>query len=195
MPCAILFADCWFWTLQPLSQRQVSADLLRKPTVCFPRNSKWTTLQRSRGKKGQLFHGGMGMPLMIMFLRVSLNASVTAHACSLGSFPYWKFSSCLHLLLFALPVVSQMLDTGLPINRRSWTWCCSCGANGREKGGDQLSWASHALSLYFRWTAGPSVYCFTLWFMERCPLMASITKISSGRSAVENIVSQHRPQV
>lgn len=94
---------------------------------------------------------------------------------------------CLHCLW----VVSDMLDTGLPSSRCSWTRCCSCGADVR----DQLSWASHVLCLYFRLTAGPSVYCFTLWFMERCPLMASITKISSGRSAVENIVSQHRPQV
>lgn len=97
----------------------------------------------------------------------------------------------LHFCLHCLWVVSVMLDTILP----SSTWCYSCGANGIEKGRDQLSWASHVLCLYFRLTAGPLVYCFTLWFMERCPLMALITKISSGRSAVENIVSQHRPQV
>lgn len=60
------------------------------------------------------------MSLMMVFLRFSLNASVISHVGLVGSLPYCEFSSSLRLLSFALSVVSQMLDMGLPISRHSW---------------------------------------------------------------------------
>lgn len=77
-----------------------------------------------------------------------------------------------------------------------WGWLLTdCDANGLEGVLESAFQLLYVLSLCSRWTAGPSACCFTLWFMERCPLMVLITKTSSGRSAVESTGSPRSPQV
>lgn len=62
----------------------------------------------------------MGLSLTIMFLRVSLNASIATCGLAWVSPVSQVFKLPSFAFFFALPVVSQMLDTGLPISRHSW---------------------------------------------------------------------------